>query len=174
MTNFHIEVGAPEKRSLQGSFANDLSEAIEMAYPMESAAAQLVWCGRPLTLNYKYDVSVIIEDVIEMLEKCREGALRQIEVSFGSNTFNAVWKLDFRADALEVNAHWNCIVGGNETILNECPSVRIDRKHFAEQWMKLLRQVVSDIQLVGIRLGDSDLLSRAKFLLQEEPKNCSA
>jgi len=67
MNNFHIEPGTPEHCTVDGGLARDLGDAIQAAFPLETEDAQLVWHRLSVPLSYKYDFSVIIEDIIAML-----------------------------------------------------------------------------------------------------------
>ena len=165
MTDFQIHPGAPARRKVEGQFANDLSEAIELIYPMETDDARLVWYETSLPLNYKYDISVLIEDIVEMLEKSLESDVGRVDVNFASNTFNANWELEIRGDSIQVKARWNSVVGNCEARLNGHSILLIERSHFFNQWLGILRRVVGDTESARLRLGDPDLLNRARELL---------
>src|SRR5690606_16202559 len=110
--------------------------------------------------------SVIIEDIIDMLAMCHERQTGSLQVSFGSDTFNADWTLKLGGDSIVITAQWNSVAGNYEARLNERPSVLVRRDEFFEQWLGVLRRAVEGVEAAGIRLTDDSLLSRARRLLQ--------
>ena len=165
MGGFYIDIGKPIHRCIKGAFEDDLSDAIQAAFPMETEDAHIIWCGTPVALSYKYDVSVIMEDVICMLEQCSKENAGCIQVNFGSSTFNANWKLRIEVDSVLVTAQWNSVANNCEDSLNMNPSILVGRKFFLDQWFHLLRCAIDGVQAAGIRLADDSLLVRARLLM---------
>ncbi len=164
---FQIEVGNPSVIEGASGHASDLSEAIEMLYSMETPDAKLNWGGQWLNINYKYDASVIVPDVIELLERCVAGKDGRLRVCFGSNTFRVDWDVNFRGDLVSVISLWECVSGASVAILNAVGQLAIGRERFMGEWLKLLGRIVVDLESTPITLLDDDLLVRARRLLSK-------
>lgn len=173
MSGFRIDPGDPRPCCVAGGFADDLGDAIQIAFPLETADARVIWCGTSLPLSYKYDVSVIMEDVIGMLEWCHGRNAGRLQVNFGSDTFNADWALQLGTDSVVVTAQWNSVVGDCEKRLNESPLVMIGRSDFSDDWLRVVRRAVDGVDAARIRLADSSLLVRARRLLGQHGSTAS-
>lgn len=166
MTNpFQIEVGNPAVNVGASGPASDISEAIEMIYPMETPDARLGWGGQWVNINYKYDASVIIPDVIVLLERCAAGDDRRMRVCFGSNTFRVDWEVNFRGDLVLVASLWECVSCASVALLNAVGEMAIGRKRFVGEWLKLLERIIADLESTPVSILDDDLLVRARRLL---------
>ena len=164
MNFFEIKPGVPRPGEIAGGAADDLSDAVQTAFPLETDDAIVLWNGVAIPLSYKYDVSIILEDVIGMLESCRIGAARTIYVNFGSDTFNADWTVQLREDSVAVTAVWNSVVGDREAELNKCSTLVINRDDFTSQWLGVLCRAIEGVKAARIRIRDESLLVRAERL----------
>ena len=65
---FLIQSGNPLWSPPDELAAEYLSEAIEAIFPMDTEDAVMIWGDESVSLSYKYDMSVIIEGALFMLE----------------------------------------------------------------------------------------------------------
>ena len=109
--NFHIQVSNPLFLSSSSEIVSDLAEAIQVVFPIDTEDAFIVWNYTYIPLGYKYDLSVIIDDLLPMLSDLitqKEGSYR---ACFGSDTFNAEWNLEWYDEKLYIAAKWNNLAG---------------------------------------------------------------
>lgn len=116
---FYIQVNSPRTQSFDSSEIESLSELIEEMFPMDTEDAILSWNGVPAALSYKYDISVMIEDILEMLFCISKGSSGSMVISWPSNTFRADWELSWSENHLSGHSVWHEMTGGVEAILNE-------------------------------------------------------
>lgn len=146
--------------------ADDLSEAIEMLFPMDTDDAIIDWDGYKLSLSYKYDISVIIDDVLYMFKKLIKGEDKNIVVAFGSNTFSVDWKIECVSETLKINSKWTSVVGNIEPELNLLPDMEIPKDSFIENWIQILLTINQAIGKTQITMKDSSAIDQLKEIVQ--------
>ncbi|BAY41833.1 hypothetical protein NIES2111_62290 (plasmid) [Nostoc sp. NIES-2111] len=65
--SFYIQVSNPIFLYSPSEIVSDLAEAIQVIYPMETEKAFIIWNHTYIPLSYKYNLSVIIDDILPML-----------------------------------------------------------------------------------------------------------
>ncbi|NXY96852.1 hypothetical protein HYE82_21185 [Streptomyces sp. BR123] len=73
-------------------------------YSSESEDAVLVWNQVPVPLTYRYDIAVLLQDLVPLLEGVRRPEFSAAEVFWGSDTFSAEWKLAREGGDLRIRA----------------------------------------------------------------------
>ena len=66
--NFCIQLGNPKTEVIKKRDYDDLSDAIVAIYPEYTEFMHIIWQGISIAVEYKYDVSVMIIDILEI--KC--------------------------------------------------------------------------------------------------------
>ena len=64
---FVIQASSPRWTGAHDPEDSTLSEAVQVVFPMEAEAAVLEWNHVPGLLSYRYDISICLDDVIDML-----------------------------------------------------------------------------------------------------------
>jgi hypothetical protein len=132
----------------------DLSEAIEAIFPLATEDAILYWNWIPVRISYKYDLSVLITDLIFMLESLTTSDKGNYEVHFGSSSFRAQWKLSWKANVLTITSNWDSISGNYEDLLNKRNQLEVSRSQFLDEWKALLRKVIESVEQSGVEIED--------------------
>jgi len=140
--NFYIQVSNPIFLYSSSEIVSDLAEAIQVVFPMETENAFIVWNYTYIPLGYKYDLSVIIDDLLPMLSDLitqKEGSYR---ACFGSDTFNAEWNLEWYDEKLYIAAKWNNLAGNLVKLTSSsCSSLETKIDIFLSEYKKLFQQV---------------------------------
>jgi hypothetical protein len=89
--SFGIQVGNPKILSAEGIICSDLRGAIEEIFPLHTERALLVWNHIYIPICYKYDLSILIDDIIPLLTFLLEHEEGEYRVNWGSNTFHSDW-----------------------------------------------------------------------------------
>ena len=160
---FHIKAKNPCPNAGLVGDASDLAEAIQLSFPLDTDDAVLQWNQVSIPISYKYDISVILEDVLELLESCLKG--RSVEISFGSDTFSSNWKVTPVDGKVSISAYWVSVVGGVEGDLNKEPDLVVAKMHFVQQWSRLIEIALDGIKQTELQIEDLQLLYRAEALL---------
>ncbi|MFG2336647.1 hypothetical protein [Streptomyces yangpuensis] len=161
--SFSIQVGCPAVRRC-GS-ATDMADAVGEMYPSEGEDAVLVWNLVPVRLSYGHDLAVLLDDLVPLLEEIRRPGFSNTEVFWGSDTFSAEWGIVREGDSLRIRASWHSMLGGYESLLAERGDAVVPVWDFIGEWAKVLRRIVTDIEVERVELQDYDLFRRAKALL---------
>jgi hypothetical protein len=161
---FWIDVGQPRANRGISVVAADLADALEMCFPLDAADAVVHWGGVPIELSYKYDVSVIVEDVIELVDSCLRG--RSLKTRFGSNTFNAEWTIRVEGDSIGITAQWHSVSGNKEELLNQVPTLVVPRRDFLKQWSGLLETALWGVAETSVKIRDQQLFHDAQALVR--------
>ncbi len=151
---FVIQVCNPTVRQAERESVGDVAAAIQAIYPSDTEDAILVWNRIPIRINYKYDLSVLFDDLIAVLLNVRGSDIGQYRVYWGSDTFRAQWILTWESDRVSIRATWDSTNGSYEDLLNSRNEVTIGRAEFLAEWKALLGKIISSIQKAGIEIAD--------------------
>ncbi|WP_149261306.1 hypothetical protein [Actinomadura sp. K4S16] len=163
--SFWLQVGSPE--TLEVASAADMAHATAQMYPMNTEDAILFWNRVPVRLEYRYDIPVLLDDLVPLLEEVQDPEISQTEVYWGSDTFSADWNIARDGDSLRINSRWDSVHGSYEPLLNERSQLTVSIDSFVAEWLKVLRRITSDLALRHVRLEDDDIASRARTLLSK-------
>ncbi|MDZ8055685.1 MAG: hypothetical protein RMX68_026880 [Aulosira sp. ZfuVER01] len=156
---FAIQVSNPKVLQPNDKEFNDFAELIEAIFPMQTEDVFLIWNWVPVRLNYKYDLSVMIEDLIPLLAKLIDSDSGSHRVYWGSNTFRAEWIIDWANGQLNIASQWDSIAGNYEELLNSRSKLEISQDLFLREWKALLRKIVELIDNMNIIVTDTDNLN---------------
>ena len=167
--SFMIDPGQPEPNVGIAGRAVDLQEAIQMCFPMDTCDARVQWGDVSIPLSYKYDLGIILDNIVGLMESCIEG--RPVDVRFGSDTFSASWSIRPLGDSVAVESNWYSVVGDTEVQLNRMAVQEIPKRYFLEQWCAVLRTMVVGVDSAGVAIQDRRLLETIKELIRRVERN---
>ncbi|MCM1259109.1 MAG: hypothetical protein NC307_14835 [Roseburia sp.] len=147
--SFYIQASNP--RTLYSLELEDesLSDAIESAFVSNTENAILVWNYISIPLSYKYDISYMIEDILNLLSSLQKMAKGKMEIHWLPDTFRCNWLISWDADQLRIEAKWECTVGHLEGLLNEKPVITLTPKEFLSEWKEILFMVIKGLKNCG-------------------------
>lgn len=138
---FYWQASSPRFEAVLDPRIDTIGEAIETVFIFLTERALLNWNGCRVSLCYKYDLSVIIDDVLDMLEALIEPS-GQWTATWSSDTFNGQWKLVWDSEIVDLEADWDDVGGGALEGLKQVEkTVRITKQHFLCEWGRPLRIV---------------------------------
>ncbi|MDB5105333.1 MAG: hypothetical protein JWP91_3022 [Fibrobacteres bacterium] len=147
--DFLIQASNPKFAGHHDDGDQNLDEAIESSFPLETESAFLVWHHIPIALSYKYDISVIAVDLIALLSKLLREPAGTHEVEWPSNTFHARWKMIWNGEGLTIESDWKSVVGGLEAQLNASGQLRLSKKEFVSEWKEVLKRTIEGLKSNG-------------------------
>ncbi len=153
---FLIHPGNPVWQEPEFPVAEDLSEAIEAVFSMETEDAVMVWGNQAVPVSYKYDMSVIVEDVIFMLECLMRRNSGEETVFFSSDTFNSEWLMKWDDGRLFIDPAWNSVSGNRHGELNAVGATEVSVSHFVRQWTIVLEKIYEAVLMSGVTLEDRE------------------
>lgn len=147
--DFYIQASKP--RITEQFDANDecLSDAMETAFPLYTENAFVYWHHIPISLSYKYDLSYMVEDLIELFDvlTCEEQG--KCEIQWLPDTFRCDWCMSWEGDQLTIQANWENLAGNVQTLLQAYPTVKIDKQDFMCEWRSVFEAIVYSLHECG-------------------------
>ncbi len=138
---FCIQAAQPRLTYQYDSEDETIGEAIETVFPLLTESAILVWKNVYIPLNYKYDLSVMCEDILKMISRLTNEKEGELRIDWPSNTFSAIWNLLWTADSLEIRSRWQSVVGGTEGLLAQQEVITITKSEFIAEWKQPLKNI---------------------------------
>jgi hypothetical protein len=132
----------PTQPGIKDPEDTSLGEALESCFPCLLDGARLHWNGVPVPLSYKYDLSIIVHDVVDLVQWLRTGTQGSLSICWPSNTFRTDWQLAVAGGRVQITAYWESVSaqdGPLEDALNAAPVVEADQAAFMALWAALLR-----------------------------------
>lgn len=162
MNAYRFAVQASNPRFLTAFDADDqsLSDAIQTVFPLETEYALIVWNWIYVPLSYKYDISMMADDLVNLIELMLSHESGKQTIQWPSNTFAATWSIEWNNETTTVTAEWDCVLGETESVLATKPIILLPTANFISEWKRLLETIVEALtaagytpeQLVGMRL----------------------
>ncbi|AUX36279.1 uncharacterized protein SOCE836_084860 [Sorangium cellulosum] len=147
-----------------------MSDAIQTVFPMETERAILVWNHVYLPLSYKYDISLMVDDIVKICEDMLLMNHGTRLVHWPSNTFAAVWDIAWEPMVVSVEAQWSRVIGSTESILACRPRISISREDFLAEWKAPLDVVLVALETAGYTPKQIAELHRLKTVVAQLPQ----
>lgn len=146
---------------------NSIGELIENIFPLSDDCFYIKWNSIDIPLSYKYDLSIIFEDLLYIFEflKSQDNIL---QISFPSNTFDVAWDIKKDTDYINISSQWNVVLSHNEKVLNENSVLNIPLYLFKNELSKLLRFIYEIFDKEKDNINE-ELLDN---ILDNKPNNC--
>lgn len=158
---FLIQASNPRQTGIFDEADYNLSMAIETVFPMNTEDALIVWNHIRIPLSYKYDLSCMMDDIIDMLQKLRMLSAGKTVIRWPSNTFEGTWDMEWDGTKLRIDSSWENVVGGVGDLLNANSKLVISKLDFISEWKEVLGNVILGLERSGYsvdRLKDIDAL----------------
>src|SRR5438067_2089483 len=148
---YSFVIQASNPRALVCFDADDasLSDAIQTVFPLEAEYALLTWNWIYVPLSYKYDLSLMVDDIIALVEAMTSEEGGHKSIRWPSNTFAATWNIDWKGGEATITATWECVIGSTEGLLNSRPIVVVGFRDFVREWRRPLEVVTSALESAG-------------------------
>jgi len=167
---FAIQTCNPSIVTSREMFVEDVAEAIETVFFHRTEDAMLFWNGVIIPINYKYDLSVIIDDIVVMLQNLLGKERGTCEVHFGSNSFLSIWNLKWQNNQLEISAEWHSVAGDLNAVLTRCSNLEMPLDDFIAEWKVLLKLVIDALITSRCQFAERDTfeaLVQTEALIQQ-------
>ena len=134
---FEIQAGRPRTIGRYDPMDESLAEAFNTVFPMNAEAMMLIWNGIYVPINYKYDLGVMIDDVLLMCDRVLTSDDGQSRINWPSNTFDATWSLTWEGGIISIGAAWRSVSGNVVALLSS--SLVLPVEDFVAEWKQPLR-----------------------------------
>jgi hypothetical protein len=146
--SFGIRLGHADCLRCLDESDSTLAEAIQTVFPLEGHAI-LEWDGLEFQLNYKYDLSMMMEDLLSLLQAVLSTNPGEREVNWPSSGFPYIWRVSWNDSTLEVVASSRDEAGAIH--MPNPPVLRTTRREFLVAWQPLLRRILACLKTAGYR-----------------------
>ena len=147
--NSYIQASNP-KFQRETEFDDDsLSGAIENIFPLYTESAILVWNYISIPLSYKYDISYMIDDILNLILNLQEKESGKKVIHWLPDTFRCNWGVSWENEQLKIESQWECTVGHLEGLLNEKPIVMLSIEAFISEWKEVLHVIIKGLTACG-------------------------
>jgi len=124
---FAIQVGNPTILQPETNPSPDLAYTIEEFFPIHTEDLILYWNWIPVRIGYKYDLSVLIDELLPLLSAILQSDQGEYQVSWDSTSFLGYWYLTWDERLMTIEAEWLRVVGKYEGLLNNHDTVRTSK-----------------------------------------------
>lgn len=146
---FYIQASNPTFTQENNFEDRSLSDAVESAFPLSTENAMLVWNHINIPLSYKYDISYMLCDIIDLLKALQNQKCGKKTIHWLPDTFRCDWGISWEEGKMEIQAHWECTVGHLERILNEHDTISLGVRDFESEWKEILYVVIKGLLSSG-------------------------
>lgn len=167
---FSIQASRPRTTAKHDAEDSTLDEAIQTAFPLHTEAAFLCWDNCFIPLSYKYDISLMILDIIGMLESIIEQPSGPLHIDWASNTFAATWDIDWGRENVRIRSEWHSVVGENRP-QDLAPTMELSRHDFISEWRELLLRAAEGLSECAYGSSTIAELTRLQALLERMPRS---
>jgi hypothetical protein len=118
-------------------------------------------------LSYKYDLSIIVHDVVALFRQLRTCPVGSFYINWPSNTFHGSWRVNTAGGRVQVAASWDIVSAQDGLLagaLNAAPVVETAQADMMAQWVGLLRLANQTLLDTGYR---PDELAHYSLLAEE-------
>jgi hypothetical protein len=146
---FRIQTSNPR---ISGEYDPDdetLDESVETCFLLNTEMALIVWQGVFIPLHYKYTISTILLDILNMLQILLDKQDGVLDLTWPSNDFNTRWVMSWQDDILTIDAEWNSVLGRVENILNKLDTLHLSKSEFIYEWKALLEVIINCLTKCG-------------------------
>lgn len=140
-----------------------LSDAIENTFPLNTESAMLVWNHISIPLSYKYDISYMMEDILDLILDLQEMERGKKVIHWLPDTFRCNWTISWEEGQLVIESQWECTVGHLERLLNSKPMLTLSTEVFISEWKEVLHTVIKGLKGCGY---DENKIGGMKRLLE--------
>jgi hypothetical protein len=166
MTSFFIQAGSPRATRTCDPNDESLPEAIETLFLMDTEYAFIAWNTIYIPLSYKYDLGLMVDDILGIIEGIQASSRGSQVVDWPSNTFAAKWNLQWNDGVIEIRSNWRCVLGHTEALLNSKPCVELSTEGFVAEWKRPLQAIEHALAGAGYEIP---ALGRLRRVLSKCP-----
>ena len=126
-----------------------LSWAVEKVFPLYTEDALINWNGIYIPLSYKYDISVLIGDLLIFLTKLMSADKGETSFGCGSDSFTTEWHASWEDGKIDITSKWEIVRGPILELLNEHNKQELSLEEFLCEWKALLLKIFVCLQMAG-------------------------
>jgi hypothetical protein len=158
--SFIIQASSPKYTDIFDIQDENLSQAIETIFPLLTENLFIIWNTIHVPLSYKYDISIMLGDILNMIEYISSRISGDLSISWASDTFRCTWNIKWKEQELIINPQWENVVGNIEKVLSQSRNVLTTKKEFLAEWKKVINNDIIGLEQCGYKTHLSQEIER--------------
>lgn len=159
---FYIQTGTPSITYVYNSEDSKLFEAMESAFPLITENAIFVWNNICISLSYKYDLSYMIDDILNIITLIQSQDQGRQIIHWLPDTFRCDWNIEWQDGKVKIESFWECTTGHLESMLNMCNTVSLLTFEFISEWKGIFKIIIDALDSCGYKEDQIHNLNRLK------------
>ena len=144
---FSIICNNPRGGGLFNETDETLDDAVQSVFELNDEDAELEWNGVVFSLNYKYDLGMMVDDAVSMLKTIIAAAEGNMVIAWVSSGFPFAWKIAWSDDRISLSAtsrdsHFGQRILGLEVL-------ETSKKQFVREWQSVLVTIKAKLVAAG-------------------------
>lgn len=146
---FWIQTGAPTAALSRDHCDETLSDAVQTIFPIFTEEAFVAWGPEYIALNYKYEVSEILDDLVALLARVVASPTGRAVVHWPCSSFSGEWTVAWTEESVTVGAAFLAVRGTTPATISAMSPLVVPRDRFIAEWAGLLRIVHEALRHAG-------------------------
>jgi hypothetical protein len=146
---FSIQVSNPRISGDYDPEDVNLDECIQTSFVLNTEMAFIEWQGIFIPLTYKYSISIMLLDILILLQELLDKQSGELDITWPTNEFSVRWIISWQHDSLTIEANWKCVIGKTEELLNNLEPLRVNKYEFIYEWRELLSVIINGLAKCG-------------------------
>lgn len=147
--NFYIQVNNPKVLKEYNTEDKSIADAMETIFPLYTESAILMWNHISIPLSYKYDISYMMDDVLDLLESFMQAKNGKIIIHWLPDTFRSDWEVVWEDGKVEIDSHWESVTGNLEELLNANAQISLKITKFMAEWKQIFHIILFSLKENG-------------------------
>lgn len=157
---FKLKIESLECRGAHDASDCTLAEAMQTVFAL-SDRVLLQWNDISIPLGFKYDISMMIDDVIRMLLAMAAAEAGYLRVEWPSSGFPYEWQVSWSSSEVQISASARDEPGAEKLARHH---VSVEMGHFLLVWRNLLAHVLECLEASGYTAGQIKDLARLRLV----------
>lgn len=163
---FYVQAGNPEFRTATIR-SDSLGDAVEEVFIFPTESMVLFWNGCCFPLGYKYDMSLMVDDLLSLLQSVSGAGAGQASVEWPTNGYACAWDVGWAGSRLRVRCVPRTDFGVMKAFVDANPVVELTKTNFLSEFTRPLEIVRNAVSGRGGGAGVVAGLRRIEELLQQ-------
>jgi len=161
---FAIVSGKPRIRRGPHPISDSLGGALQEAFDCESEDLTLYWNEVAIPLEYKYDVAIIVDDLLEMLQQLLDEEAGEFEARFFSDTFNCIWHIRWSGGVVDIRPVWLELRHRISDAEELQRPIGLPTTEFLRQWKPVVQATVVALHESGVEVDNAEEIKKLRQL----------
>ncbi len=145
---FKIQISNPATIKDRNRDNCGIEAAIQSIFPLDNEYCFIIWDHIFIPLNYKYDISIMIKDILRIINFIKKEE-EQLQIHWASNTFFSLWKMECTLHSVIIESTWKYVLGELTDLLKKKTVLEVDKQEFLKEWTTLALFVKNKLEEAG-------------------------